>query len=180
MGSNLNTIGGSIWLNLLNTRRVISGHRIDILEDNDLFLKWLNDNEIFSSYTNLEKIKELREELYFIYQEYNQFNKFHENKLNGIMRNLPVKWVTNSENGELKFELEALDIKNESLVKILYSFIETTQNFGFEKIKQCSHDQCILFFLDTSKSGRRKWCSMETCGNKAKAHAHYRKINDKG
>ncbi|MBB4854323.1 putative RNA-binding Zn ribbon-like protein [Mycobacteroides chelonae] len=44
-----------------------------------------------------------------------------------------------------------------------------------ERIKQCAHPQCVLFFYDTSKNGARRWHSMATCGNRAKAARHYAK-----
>ncbi|HEY9413327.1 MAG TPA: CGNR zinc finger domain-containing protein, partial [Pseudonocardia sp.] len=34
-------------------------------------------------------------------------------------------------------------------------------------------DSCGWFFIDFSRSRRRRWCSMKTCGNQAKA-ARYR------
>jgi predicted RNA-binding Zn ribbon-like protein len=34
-------------------------------------------------------------------------------------------------------------------------------------------DSCGWFFIDSSRSRRRRWCSMKTCGNQAKA-ARYR------
>ncbi|WP_166347460.1 CGNR zinc finger domain-containing protein [Phytoactinopolyspora limicola] len=34
-------------------------------------------------------------------------------------------------------------------------------------------DRCGWFFIDTSRGRRRRWCSMKTCGNQAKA-ARYR------
>ncbi|MEP2640952.1 MULTISPECIES: CGNR zinc finger domain-containing protein [Roseobacteraceae] len=43
-----------------------------------------------------------------------------------------------------------------------------------DRIKACADEKCVLVFKDTSKSGRRKWCSMETCGNRTKA-AKFRK-----
>lgn len=42
-----------------------------------------------------------------------------------------------------------------------------------ERIKQCAHPHCILWFYDTSKNGARRWHSMTTCGNRAKAARHY-------
>ena len=36
------------------------------------------------------------------------------------------------------------------------------------RIRQCSGDGCALLFLDTSRAGDRRWCSMKGCGNKAK------------
>jgi predicted RNA-binding Zn ribbon-like protein len=37
-----------------------------------------------------------------------------------------------------------------------------------DQIRQCQSPTCTLFFIDTSRSGDRRWCSMSGCGNKAK------------
>jgi predicted RNA-binding Zn ribbon-like protein len=37
-----------------------------------------------------------------------------------------------------------------------------------DHIRQCQSPTCTLFFVDTSRSGDRRWCSMSGCGNKAK------------
>ncbi|MGW6915527.1 CGNR zinc finger domain-containing protein [Kitasatospora sp. NPDC054939] len=44
---------------------------------------------------------------------------------------------------------------------------------GAHRIKKCANHACILHFFDTSQNGRRRWCSMATCGNRAKAARHY-------
>ncbi|MEU5693136.1 CGNR zinc finger domain-containing protein [Actinosynnema sp. NPDC020468] len=44
---------------------------------------------------------------------------------------------------------------------------------GPDRIRACSGPSCVLHFYDTSKNGRRRWCSMTGCGNRAKAHRHY-------
>lgn len=36
------------------------------------------------------------------------------------------------------------------------------------QIGQCEGDPCGGFFLNTSRSKPRRWCSMDTCGNRAK------------
>jgi len=41
------------------------------------------------------------------------------------------------------------------------------------RLRHCSNDQCLWLFLDDSKNGSRRWCSMQACGNRAKAHRHY-------
>ncbi len=33
---------------------------------------------------------------------------------------------------------------------------------------------CGWLFVDTSKNGRRRWCSMATCGARDKSRRHYR------
>lgn len=36
------------------------------------------------------------------------------------------------------------------------------------RIKRCANPGCAALFLDTSRPGSRRWCSMNTCGNQAK------------
>ncbi|WP_227979149.1 CGNR zinc finger domain-containing protein [Nocardia spumae] len=36
------------------------------------------------------------------------------------------------------------------------------------RIRVCAAEDCGLLFVDTSRPGRRRWCSMERCGNLAK------------
>ncbi len=38
-----------------------------------------------------------------------------------------------------------------------------------ERLKQCPGEHCGWFFLDTTRRGNRRWCSMEECGREAKA-----------
>lgn len=42
------------------------------------------------------------------------------------------------------------------------------------RVRECSASDCTLLFLDESRGGRRRWCSMERCGNRAKT-ANYRR-----
>ncbi|MCI4044633.1 ABATE domain-containing protein [Streptomyces sp. TRM75563] len=40
------------------------------------------------------------------------------------------------------------------------------------RIRTCGAHDCRLLFVDTSRPGKRRWCSMERCGNRAKVRAH--------
>jgi predicted RNA-binding Zn ribbon-like protein len=44
-----------------------------------------------------------------------------------------------------------------------------------DRIKHCVHPECVLWYLDTSRSGTRRWCSMSVCGNRIKATRHYQR-----
>jgi len=41
------------------------------------------------------------------------------------------------------------------------------------RVRLCSTADCGWLFLDTSPNHGRRWCSMEACGNRAKARRHY-------
>lgn len=43
------------------------------------------------------------------------------------------------------------------------------------RVRACANERCHQLFLDDSKSGNRRWCTMNSCGNRAKAHRHYLK-----
>lgn len=41
------------------------------------------------------------------------------------------------------------------------------------RVRLCGGPECGWLFLDDSKNQRRRWCSMQGCGNRAKARRHY-------
>jgi len=43
-------------------------------------------------------------------------------------------------------------------------------------LRECSKPDCSLLFVDTSRSGARKWCSMETCGNQDKVQRYRQRV----
>ncbi len=42
-------------------------------------------------------------------------------------------------------------------------------------VRECASETCSWLFLDTSRTRRRKWCDMSSCGNREKARRHYRR-----
>jgi predicted RNA-binding Zn ribbon-like protein len=43
------------------------------------------------------------------------------------------------------------------------------------RIRECAAPDCALLFVDTSRPGRRRWCSMSACGNRMKTAAYRRR-----
>jgi predicted RNA-binding Zn ribbon-like protein len=52
------------------------------------------------------------------------------------------------------------------LVASLYSAM---QDESWERLKLCTDDNCRWAFFDRSRNHSSRWCSMESCGNRAKA-----------
>lgn len=44
------------------------------------------------------------------------------------------------------------------------------------RVKECARPDCTLLFVDASRSGRRRWCSMDACGNRAKTVDYRRRL----
>lgn len=50
---------------------------------------------------------------------------------------------------------------------------------NFDLVKRCENEACVLWFLDQTKSHRRRWCSMEICGNRYKVAAYRNRVRDR-
>lgn len=48
------------------------------------------------------------------------------------------------------------------------------------RVKTCPGQDCGWLFLDETRNGRRRWCLMETCGNRAKARRNYARRREAG
>jgi predicted RNA-binding Zn ribbon-like protein len=75
---------------------------------------------------------------------------------------LQMRWLTN-ENIDLKLPLWTF----------ILSAYELLLHEEKQYIRQCA--ACRWLFLDTSKSHRRKWCDMQTCGSSEKSRRYYKK-----
>jgi predicted RNA-binding Zn ribbon-like protein len=49
-----------------------------------------------------------------------------------------------------------------------------------DRVRRCANPECGWLFLDDSRAGKRRWCSMQSCGNRAKARRHYHKSRADG
>lgn len=44
------------------------------------------------------------------------------------------------------------------------------------RVRRCADARCQRVFFDNTRNGRRRWCDMATCGNRAKAARHREKL----
>jgi predicted RNA-binding Zn ribbon-like protein len=47
-----------------------------------------------------------------------------------------------------------------------------------EHVRQCGDAQCGWLFVDSSRNRKRRWCTMEGCGNRNKARNFYRRSRE--
>jgi predicted RNA-binding Zn ribbon-like protein len=52
--------------------------------------------------------------------------------------------------------------------------IDLLSGTALARVRKCADAHCSILFFDTSRPGKRRWCSMNGCGNKVKKAA-YRK-----
>jgi predicted RNA-binding Zn ribbon-like protein len=59
------------------------------------------------------------------------------------------------------------------VAEVLASFI---CNEDLTDVKRCEGPACTLMFVDRTPTRKRRWCSMEICGNRAKQAAHRNRV----
>jgi predicted RNA-binding Zn ribbon-like protein len=123
----------------------------------------------------LEQAKQLREIIYRIFlaiantqevppSELDRFNSAWTKSLASLQvfpaqKAFRWKWVGTDE------------VLDSMLWPVLHSAAELLISKKLYRVKDC--EGCGWLFLDTTKSGRRRWCDMRICGNRAKSKRHY-------
>jgi predicted RNA-binding Zn ribbon-like protein len=59
----------------------------------------------------------------------------------------------------------------QALAPVAESAADLLATGDFHLIRRCESDACVLWFYDRTKSHHRRWCSMASCGNRAKVAA---------
>jgi predicted RNA-binding Zn ribbon-like protein len=94
--------------------------------------------------------------------------------LNRALGAAPLRTILTREADHFGWQVEESKPSATSiLAPVLWSAADLLVGPQLTKLRECSNDKCLWLFLDDSKNGTRRWCSMQTCGNRAKAHRHY-------
>jgi predicted RNA-binding Zn ribbon-like protein len=73
------------------------------------------------------------------------------------------------------------DALDQMLWPLVRSAVELLTAPELRRVKVCPGlGDCGWLFLDTSKSGQRRWCSMESCGSRAKMRRYYARSHSGG
>jgi len=84
---------------------------------------------------------------------------------------IALQWDENTQRYRVDVCSDALSSAG-LLWPIADALVKLVTDDKFEYVRQCEAHNCILLFHDLSKSHRRRWCSMATCGNRMKVAAY--------
>jgi predicted RNA-binding Zn ribbon-like protein len=77
------------------------------------------------------------------------------------------------------WEWTEADHLEQILWQVVRSVIELLTTPELDRLRECAGVGCGWVFLDMSRNRSRRWCDMEECGNRAKAHRHYKRKKQK-
>jgi len=97
-------------------------------------------------------------------------------RLNAALAESPARTALRPGARSYGWQVEKLPLGGAALLApVLWSAGDLLTGARLDRVRQCANEKCRWFFLDESKAGGRRWCSMSSCGNRAKAHRHYRR-----
>jgi predicted RNA-binding Zn ribbon-like protein len=92
--------------------------------------------------------------------------------LNRELRRAPLRTMVDRAGSSFGWRLRRVTPET-LLAPILWSAGDLLTGRRLGRVRQCANADCRWLFVDESKAGTRRWCSMTACGNRAKAHRHY-------
>jgi predicted RNA-binding Zn ribbon-like protein len=132
------------------------------------------------SQQSFKRIVAARELFYRIFSSIAQDDEPIESDLLGFNKilsdaNSQVKLVKQSGSYQWSWEYDALSL-DVVLWMLARAAAELLTSSDIQRLGECADDRgCAYIFIDVSRNHSRRWCSMEGCGNRAKAQRHYRR-----
>ncbi len=191
-------LGNQLALDFVNTRPVIDGESRELLPDfgsildwfsaagliephavSTLRSKWRDRRRNETAWKTLIEFREMLREEVLHWEQEGEVRLRIAKEVNAAMRLHPMLRRV-SRNGKT-YSLESWfspESPEDLIAPVAQSAAELLAVAGQHRVRKC--EQCVLHFLDTSKKGSRRWCSMQFCGNRAKVAAYAARQREKG
>jgi predicted RNA-binding Zn ribbon-like protein len=184
-------LGNHLALDFLNTRPIQDGEPMELLPDFASLLRWFQTAGLLrtpdveglkrrwgqsaEARRTVEAMRRLRESLrkaILKWEDVGTAQLSTMDELNRLMAAYPMRSRLKKTNDKGLFtELYFKPHRPDDLFAPLAQAAATLfANTNRDRVRQC--DQCVLHFVDTSRKGTRRWCSMQLCGNRLKVAAY--------
>ena len=176
-------IGGALCLDFANTVDWHDSERpVELLADSDSLATWarmVGEGEPDVDAADLGCAIELRDALWAAFRATTRGQPVPPAALVVLNRNLdlaPGHRRLALSGGRVEWSDRAVRGIDGLLTRIAGSAATLlTEPRRLSRVRMCEGEGCGWLFLDESRGARRRWCSMQSCGNRAKARAHYRR-----
>lgn len=97
-------------------------------------------------------------------------------RVNEALRHREVLQLVPAESGIAVDHRHEGDPFDDALARLAGPIAEEIAGGRPERLRICANDECRWAFYDSSPAGRRRWCDMSSCGNRAKAARHRARV----
>ena len=176
-------IGGALCLDFANTVDWHeSDHSVELLADADSLATWarvVGEGDLEVDAADLGCAVELRDALWAAFRATTHGQSVPALALAVLNRNLdlaPGHRRLALSGGRVAWSDRPVRGIDGLLTRIAGSAASLLTEPGrLSRVRMCEAEGCGWLFLDESRGARRRWCSMQSGGNRAKARAHYRR-----
>jgi predicted RNA-binding Zn ribbon-like protein len=188
-------IADNLSLDFLNTQIVDEGKPKDLLNDFEDFIEWSEAVKLIEvsqseklihdwarqSETKkfFAEVKEFRHALREMVEAITKIKAVKPSTIKMINAILNLSYgyheLVKTESGFEKRFRTNFDKPQQLLIPIAESAADLIAFGNPKNLRKCEGSTCILYFYDTTKNHGRRWCSMNACGNRAKAAAFYKR-----
>ncbi|ARU92633.1 CGNR zinc finger domain-containing protein [Tatumella citrea] len=173
-------LGDNLALDFINSEYMVDGQRQDSLTSEQSVVSWLERAGVLHNINQqlpeglLAEAREFRDTARMIVHAAMNSIPVDLTVINRVL--LTGQPVTKLEwDGDMQQFRTAVNQTSDSPSGLLWpvadALVSLVTSDKFRFVRQCEADDCILLFHDLSKSHRRRWCSMATCGNRMKVAA---------
>jgi predicted RNA-binding Zn ribbon-like protein len=128
----------------------------------------------------LERAKTMRWSLYQLFSAlaHAEAPPAHELRiLNQTLHNAPPRTQIALAHGTFVWAQEDTKLGLDHMLwSVAWSAADLLTSHDRASVRECEGMGCTWMFRDTSRGRTRRWCSMEWCGNRAKAQRYYRRV----
>jgi predicted RNA-binding Zn ribbon-like protein len=166
--------GEPLALDLLNTRWLASGRPVDLLATRDGTRAWLAAAGVAAppAHGTREALAAARQAIRDVLT--GQGGTEARDRLNEVLGHGCLRLSL----GPGTTATQTLEVDDPAWQPAVMAAVNLLDLLGHapDRIRQCQHPACVLWFYDATRNGTRRWCSMAICGNRAKAHRHYDRV----
>jgi predicted RNA-binding Zn ribbon-like protein len=183
-------------LDFINTLELERGRPVDALADLPSALTWLRQHDLLhgdavARYSaraaadsalaakTLERVRRTRaamRDLVDATVEHRPPAREHLAEINRALRTHYVYVLVPAPDGVSLDHRHEGDPVEGALARLAESIAREVSQGHVERLRTCADESCRWAFFDTSRTGRRRWCDMSTCGNRAKAARHRERL----
>jgi predicted RNA-binding Zn ribbon-like protein len=181
IASPLDFVGDHPALNLINTLQMVGSELTDTWQSDEDVAAWivregLRDTPPSTTWPGgalLGKARNLREIARKAVEARKAKKTLPLDELNGFLEHSVSHCVLSAKSRiNLHFErVYGQKTVEQYLAPVAESVGELLSHADFDLVRHCEGEQCVLWFYDRTKAHRRRWCSPQACGNRAKVAA---------
>lgn len=183
-------LAGDLALDFLNTRASVDGELLDMLQTDQDVLSWLGDAGFRAPrmaadrppFALLRDARALRENIRLLVESRKAGRRADPSMLNKFL-SYAQSHPRLVRKGARSLTIERVSQQDEprsALVPVAEAAAALLTSADFRFVKRCEGEKCVLWFLDKTKSHRRRWCSAMMCGNRHKVAAFRKRLRNQG